>query len=439
MGGLLLGRAFRYYGKKRGHRRTGSPTLGVGLEAAFSALFLLAGCGGLALLFNGEVVPRWRVNQEFIETGCKVLEKQIEEKQGDDGLEFRPKLNIEYVKIQTPSYYDINETPYNNREDAQAILDRFELYSPERNNLYPCWYDPANPYTVVLSRGYPRWLWFAFAVPLSLIVIGAGGLIHTLFGWGKSAERRSVLSRNGVERDFLGIRGHGDRRCPFVPEGADVTNSPGTKLKFRLPISGSPAWALLGILTFCVIWNGVVTVFVVIAVDGHLEGKPDWFLTLFTIPFVLVGFGAIVIFLRKLLVAAGIGPTRLEISDHPLHPGEKYRVFLSQSGRLDMNTLRVSLTCEESATYRQGTDTRTETREVFRSELFFHTGFVIHGGLPFETDIEFDVPKGAMHSFAAKNNEINWALMVEGDVAGWPNYRRAFTVIVRPIVGDPDR
>ncbi|MCD4728355.1 MAG: hypothetical protein K8R46_11875, partial [Pirellulales bacterium] len=204
-------------------------------------------------------------------------------------------------------------------------------------------------------------------MPFSFIVIGAGGLIHTLFGWGKSAERRSVLSRNGVERDFLGIRGRSDRRCPFVPEGADVTNSPGTKLKFRLPISGSPAWALLGILTFCVIWNGVVTVFVVIAVDGHLEGNPDWFLTLFTIPFVLVGFGAIVIFLRKLLVAAGIGPTRLEISDHPLHPGEKYRVFLSQSGRLDMNALRVSLTCEESATYRQGTETRTETREVFRS------------------------------------------------------------------------
>ncbi|MCD4728354.1 MAG: hypothetical protein K8R46_11870 [Pirellulales bacterium] len=99
VGGLLLGRAFRYYGKKRGHRRTGSPTLGVGLEAVFSALFLLAGCGGLALLFIGEVVPRWRVNREFIETTCRVLEKQIEERHGDDGLEFRPKLNIEYVKI----------------------------------------------------------------------------------------------------------------------------------------------------------------------------------------------------------------------------------------------------------------------------------------------------------------------------------------------------
>ena len=37
-----------------------------------------------------------------------------------------------------------------------------------------------------------------------------------------------------------------------------------------------------------------------------------------------------------------------------------------------------------------------------------------------------------MHSFAADHNEIAWTLVVEGDVAGWPEYRRAFPVIVRP-------
>ena len=170
-----------------------------------------------------------------------------------------------------------------------------------------------------------------------------------------------------------------------------------------------------------------------------LAGRPDWFLTLFIIPFVLIGLGAIVVFIRQLLVATGIGPTLMEISDHPFQPGGQYRLFLSQSGRLTINAMRVSLVCEEAATYRQGTNTRTETQEVYRQELFCREGFRIESGLPFETEFELNVPEGAMHSFKADHNEINWTLAVEGDVANWPNYKRSFPVIVRPANGSADR
>ncbi len=280
-------------------------------------------------------------------------------------------------------------------------------------------------------------MWLAFAVPISFILIGAGGLIHTLFGWGRSAERRSIRVRGGVERDFLGLHGQGDRRCPFVPERNDITNSPGTKLQYRLPIGGSLGWKLAGLLAACVIWNGIVAVFVVDALRRRSADNPNyWIGAFFIVLFLLAGLGIFAYFLRQLAVAAGIGPTRLEISDHPLHPGGKYRLFISQSGRLSVNALRVSLTCAESATYRQGTDTRSESREVIRRELFYREGFAIRGGAPFETEIEFDVPAGAMHSFAAQHNEINWALTVEGDVARWPGFQRVFSVIVRPGIGE---
>ena len=101
--------------------------------------------------------------------------------------------------------------------------------------------------------------------------------------------------------------------------------------------------------------------------------------------------------------------------------------------------MRVSLVCEETATYRQGTNSRTETQEVYRHELFCRQRFEIERGLPFETELEFSVPEGAMHSFKADHNEINWVLAVEGDLAGWPNYKRSFPVIVRPANGDPGR
>ena len=227
-------------------------------------------------------------------------------------------------------------------------------------------------------------------------------------------------------------------KFPNVPEGTEIASSPGSTLNFRLPIGTSPGWALFGMLLACLFWNGIVSVFVVQAVGGHRKGDPDWFMTLFISPFVLVGMVLIVIFVRKLLVATGIGPTLVEISDHPLHPGDQCRLFVSQPGRLRFNSLEVLLVCEEKATYRQGTNTRTENREVYQQAMFRREGFEIHHGLPFETQCELAIPVSAMHSFRAEHNEVNWTVVVKGDVAGWPDYRRVFPIVVQPTNGRTD-
>ena len=67
-----------------------------------------------------------------------------------------------------------------------------------------------------------------------------------------------------------------------------------------------------------------------------------------------------------------------------MHPGGEYQVFLSQTGRLSVKRLKLSLVCEEEATYRQGTDTRTESQKVFAQELFRREDFEIPPGIPFE-------------------------------------------------------
>jgi hypothetical protein len=126
----------------------------------------------------------------------------------------------------------------------------------------------------------------------------------------------------------------------------------------------------------------------------------------------------------------------VEISDHPLCPGKSCRLFLSQAGRLTVNRLAVSLVCAETATYRQGTDTRTESREVVRRELLDRDNFKIEPGVTFECEIGLDVPDDAMHSFTADHNDIAWTIVVEADVAGRPFTRRAFPVVIRPQGGD---
>lgn len=428
-----MARTFRWYQKKRGNRRTGSRTLGSIGEALFFAFLLLIGGIALAVMISTLVIPEWQVNHEFAEYNCKVVGRRLDEKEGESGTLYRPEFQIEYavngVEYRAWTYTISN--PYTPaKESQQAVLAKFKV-----GDVVPCWYNPLNPEQVVLLRGYSGWVYLALFVPVVFVVIGAGGLIYSLLHWGKSAERRAAMSQRAQERNLFGTNGAADREYPNVPKRSDITSSPGTKLRYRLPIDTSPGWALFGTLLGCIVWNAMVAVMAYFVIRGHIAGKPDWILTFFSIPFVLVGVFLIVFFLRKLLITAGIGPTLLEISDHPLRPGGEYQVFLSQSGNLAINSLSLSLVCQEKATYRQGTNTRTELRPVYRQELIRRDDFEIPPGMPFETNCLLNVPQGAMHSFKSSHNAVDWTLVVEGEVANWPDFKWAFPVVIYPADG----
>ena len=161
-------------------------------------------------------------------------------------------------------------------------------------------------------------------------------------------------------------------------------------------------------------------------------GPVEWVPLLFLIPFALVGIFLVVLFFRQLLITTGVGQTFVEISDHPLFPGERCDLLVSQAGRLRMNSLSAFLVCEEVATYRQGTNTRTEARRVFQSEIFHRESFDIQRGLPLEQRAEMEIPVGMMHSFKSEHNEINWKIIIVGNVDRWPDYERSFPIIVYP-------
>ena len=425
-----MSRIFRVYQKKRGHRRTGSGKLGSFGEAAFYACFFLAGCAGLVFCIVTMVIPEWRASHEFVETVCVVRAKELGETQGDDGPLYRPDIQIEYRvggESHVATTYDMIRAYSNDRAANQTILDGFDV-----GKQSPCWYDPLNQDVAVLTRGYTWWHLLIFVVPISFVLIGSGGLLYCVMHWGKSAEHMAATVKDGNPLGRLQRNVSPDSDFPSIPAGADMTNSPGTRLRFRLPISATPTWILVGVLVACVAWNGVVSIFMATLVGDFLAGNPQWLPTLFMIPFVLVGLGLIVFFLRQLMITTGIGPTLLEISDHPLRPGEACRLFVSQTGRLRINSFVVLLVCEESAQYRQGTDTRTETQCVLRLPLYERANFAILRTEPLEIECEFSIPPRAMHSFKSGNNEVRWSLRVEGDVAGWPDYSRSFPIIVYP-------
>ena len=422
-----MARNFRYFEKKRGHRRTGSRLLGNVGEAVFFAVLLLVGCAGILSGIAWLIIPEWRVNHGFVEHPCKVIEKRIKT---ENGPLFQPEVKIDY-EVAGVTYsqwtYDVHHTTRSTLDDAQAAIDPFT-----EGKTCPCWCDPADPNTVVLVRGYQWWIWPALLIPASFIVIGIGGLVYTALHWGTSAERRAAAVRSVPAPELFDLPANVDPQYPYIPGGGDITSSPGTRLAYRLPLTHSPGWTLFGLLAACVAWNGAVSVFVVMAVRSFLAGAPDWLMTLFIVPFLVVGVALVAVFARLLRQTAGIGPTLVEISDHPLLPGKGYRLFLSQSGNLTLKSIEVALACEEEAVFRQGTNARTESREVFRQSLYSAAGASVRPGEPLEAECDLPIPAEAMHSFRASHNQVQWKLIVRGEIAGWQGFQRSFPVVVRP-------
>ena len=426
-----MARNFRYFEKKRGNRRTGSRLFGSVGEAIFFGVLLVVGFAGIVFGIVWLIIPEWRVNHDFLETTCKVVEKKVDPVGDEKGVLFQPKVEIEYeVKGRTYGSvwtYDIHHTSLSTQKEADAAIGRFS-----KSEACPCWYDPADPNIAVLVRGYQWWIWPALLIPASFVVIGAGGLVYTALHWGKSAERRAATVQSVSAAELFDLPAAADSKYPYIPDGSEITSSPGTRLAYRLPLTHSPGWTLFGLLAACIAWNGAVSVFVVTVVRSFFAGTPDWPMTLFVLPFLAVGIALVVVFARLLRRAAGIGPTLVEISDHPLLPGNRYRLFLSQSGNLTLKSIEVSLICEEEAVFLQGTNARTESRGVFRQSL--HTGgsTIIRPGEPLEAECELPIPAEAMHSFRARHNQVQWKLIVRGEIVGWPSFQRSFPVVVRP-------
>lgn len=436
----MASRGIRVVNKKRGNRRSGSHKMGRLGELIFFATFFVVGLVGLALILTLVIIPELRSAKQFVETVCVVKDKRIGESEGENGKTYRPEVLIQY-EVEGQEHciwtYDVSGVYSSGCEAKQEIIDRFTV-----GENYSCWYDPHEHGTAVLVKGIS---WFGpllAMIPVSFLLIGGGGLIYGLFHWGKSAEHRAAVAlRTQRRRERLlrksgfGAEGHGTENLPNVPRGVDMTNSPGRTFPFRLPISVLPAWKLLGMFAACLIWNGIVAVPVTIAIRSFGNGDPEWAMSLFMIPFVACGFALIFLLVKQFLIATGVGVTFVEVSAHPLTPGNRYQFLLHQAGRLQMKSLEAFLVCREKVRYHQGTDTRTEDRVVFEQSLIREQNFEVHRHRPFEVKESFEVPQGVMHSFVADNNEVSWTIEVRGKIVRWPDFTRTFPLVIHPSRG----
>lgn len=432
----------RFFGKKRGHRRTGSQAWASLGDAAFQAALLTAGLVFAGLLLSGVAVPEWRINQHFLATDCTVLGKGLARRTSPTDRRgastWQPCLRVRYEVAgqpmeswSTPS----RSTTTSDRGRAIAALSAWKL-----GDTVPGWYDPAAPATVVLERGYNWWMWLlTLLLPGALISFGGMGLARAIRRWGRSEERCAVPSRFSEMLDPLAAGPRQAADHPGVPACDDLINSPGTVLAYRLPIESPENWTLLGFGLFAFLWNAILAVLGVGAGIDLLGGKVDWLLLALLVPFAVVGIASLALFIRRGLLATAVGPTQLEISAQPLRPGGRYEVMLAQGGSGTFESLRLTLTLEEQATFTQGTDTRTDRTTVWARDIRTWGDLQLAPGARFEARESFTIPADAMHSFASEHNAVRWSIAVHGQPAGWPAFVRTFPLVVFPIESAADQ
>jgi hypothetical protein len=394
-------------------------------------------------------LPQWRVNRRFVETTCRITAPpRVEIRESPEGRSFRPAVPFSYQVDDTTYHSDqFDVTPIwpvegadaqqlaagpvlaptwlAEREAAEEIANRYQA-----GQTYPCWYDRNEPQMAVLVRWHRFSYWTVLLLPSALLAIGLGGLAYTFWQSYASRERRAALAKRASDIELFNDQRVSAGEYPTVPPDSDFKNSPGTTLAYRLPTASSTGWKLFGAIVSCLLWNGLTLFFLLLAVSRHLSGKHDWLLSLMVIGFAAGGVWLVVHFLQQFVAASRVGSTRLEISAHPLVPGESYDVFISQSGRAGIEKLDLSLVCEEQATYCQGTDAITDNKTVDVIPVLETNDIPPLSGKPFETRCVLSVPASAMHSFRSRHNKVDWKLVVRSKPPRWEARQRCFPVLV---------
>lgn len=271
-----------------------------------------------------------------------------------------------------------------------------------------------------------------------LVSIGSFRLARMLLVHTGSAEQRNSLLQNAFDLDYLLPSDRLNEHHPSVPVWNREVLSAGSKLRYRLKSVRQSSSKLIGLISFTLLMVIVSTVMVGVIWGDWRFGQLDRMVLMVGLLLAMLGLTFWLTWqtAKGLVRQVRLGPTLLELSQHPIRPGESCQVFLRQKGDIRLDCLIVLLECREEATYQQGTDVCTKRAVVFSDTLVESKNVSLSQG-SFEQLIVFQLPEEVMHSFTANNNQVTWRIVVSGVKAGCPEFNREFPIIVLPPSPNP--
>lgn len=396
--------------------------IGLGL---FLGFFLLIGLGFGYFMFGRPLLEVWDA-RDWPTVPCVIQSSSVHESSGDDGSTYRIEMTFIY-DYQGRSYsadrYDffsfMHSSGYQGKKD---VVSRYPA-----GMSTTCYVNPADPTVAVISRGASHNLWFGL-IPLVFILIGGGGILGLIW-----SGRRANWATHGAQRsdDQPG------RRDDWLPElaqrQAQDAGSPRGLTHDAQPVSPtrSRLGKALAVLVFMLIWNGVVGV---LLYQVYNEGA-SWGMTLFMIPFVLVGLGFFV-GMGYMLLSLSNPVVRMTFDPRVVELGQTMELDWSIDGRAErIQKLTVKIEGLERASYTRGTDTITDEHVFFEQTLFESEALDRRDPLARDGSAELELPRGTMHSLDADHNKIIWRVKVHGDIPKWPDVKDEYEFAVVPPTG----
>ena len=366
--------------------------LPLGCLVPFFLVFLLVGLGVVWYLFVRPMLLVYDA-RGWTSTPCEVLSSKVGSHRGSKGgTTYSIDIRFRYEWLGTTfesEAYDFVDGSSSGFDGKAAVVAQYPAGSTRA-----CWVNPRDPAQCVLDRSFQPIYLLGLAF-LLFVAVGAGGL-------------------------FFVLRRPAPRKADAPPKGMTKVYRKETPGAVTLKPSTTPGCRLAIMITVCLFWNGMVSVFLFSGMDGCAM--------IFMIPFALVGLG----------LFGGVGYMLLALFNPvPVLTVSREGVPLGGSCDLEwrfegsvkrLQNLKISLEGREEATYRRGTKSHTDKSAFVTVALY--------DAAPTSTGrVRVEIPRGSMHSFAAKNNKIVWVLHVRGEIARWPDIGEDFPFTVLPAEG----
>ncbi|MEM6911853.1 MAG: DUF3592 domain-containing protein [Verrucomicrobiota bacterium] len=361
----------------------------------------LSGLAGLGMLVGLALpmVATYLDARSWEEVPATVIWSRVKSHEGEDNTTYSVDIFYRY-QFQGQTHRSNSVSLAKGSSSGRASKQRKVRQFPRGKEIV-CYVDPEKPWKALLEREFAGWSWVTVLFPLPFLAFGVGGWLW--FGKKRAAEQReaSLAKEGGSEEELPAVK----------------TLAPSKKR--LLWVAG--AWGA------AIFWNGILSVFLSEVWQAWKSGSPDWFLTLFLVPFVLVGLGLILHACYRLGAAVNPSPV-LSLRPGGLILGEetewRWRV---SSGVARLRSLRVYLVGEEEARFQRGEDTVLDKQIFFEEKLVdAQTEAARREGRGI-----LSLPLTSPPSFRAENNQIRWRLRVRGAIRWWPDVHDEYEIAVR--------
>lgn len=361
-------------------------------------IFTLIGAG-LLIFWILPSMTKAVASQNWTETSCTVITSRVKSHRGDDSTTYSVDIFYRYL-IGNQEYqsnrFRIFGGSSSGREAKAEIVEKYPAGSQQ-----VCYVNPQNPAEAVLQPGV-GWMALLGLIPLVFLLLGLAILMGNF--------------RKTTGSAASGLPGWSS------PNAEDRTEPLPLKPKV------SPAGKAIGIVMAAILWNGIVSVFLWQLAKGFQRGHPDWFLTLFLVPFVAIGLGLLggIIYFALALMNPRC---RLQIHPAIVIPGATFTTEWEFHGAVHrMSQVTISLQGQEEAVF-QGRKSSHTDRQVFASfplALLTTRSEMLHG------TAQLQLPVDTMPSFTADHNKITWSLKVHGKISHWPDVVEEYPLVILP-------